>query len=170
MKRQAPPIDDACIPTPTADGRFATELRFRLDPSAPSDRVGALQRILRLPPTTTTIMFALDPVRGVRALRITGSDVGDVFTFATRIADAIREIGDLVREETAQPAPAATEPAATETPVAVVAADDVPGARWTYEPPGTFLEADEASAPPPRANVARAFARGARRVVSRFFS
>ena len=164
-----PPIDDACIPTPTADGGFRTELRFRLDASAPSDRVAALQRILRLPPRATMIMFALDPAHGVRALRISGPDVGDVFAFSTRVADAIREIGDLIREEPVAPAPAAAQPDPPQ-PVRMVPADDIPGSRWTYEPPGTFLESAITAEAPPRRNLARAFARGARRTFSRFFS
>ena len=158
------PFDTSTTPLPTPDGRFAVELRFRIDPAADAGRVTTLHRILRVRPERTTILFAI-PQRGLRALRIVGPDVGDVYTFATRVADAIREIGDLVRDEPAVPSAAETARAAAETAAAERAqiSNEDAAPRWSYEPPGTFLEPE-----PPPVSAPVALARGILGALSRF--
>jgi hypothetical protein len=145
------PFDPATVPVPLRDGRFAVELRFRIDASAPEERVTALLRTLRWRPERIAILFAI-PRRGLRAVRIEGPDVGEVYTLANRVADAIREIGDIVREE-----PAASTPldAGAEVQAAGVTTGSVDeGPRWTYEPPDAFLDvAPSGSGVPARRGV-----------------
>ncbi|HTW85657.1 MAG TPA: hypothetical protein VMD91_16425 [Candidatus Sulfotelmatobacter sp.] len=148
--------DTSCVPVPQRDGGFAVELRFRLDPGAPPDRVDALQRALRLRPESITVQFAYEP--RARGLRISGLEVGEVFTYATRVADAIREIGDLVRDE---PPPARTPARSVEDRARPAVTIETTEQRWAYEPPGSFLVE-----PPPPTRVERARA-SARALVAR---
>jgi hypothetical protein len=162
-RRKPAAPDTSCVPVPQPDGGYAVELRFRLDPGAPAEQIDALQRALRWRPDTITVQFAFEP--RARGLRISGPDVGDVFTFATRVSDAIREIGDLIRDE---PPPAAHREPPPNNDAARVTRDvsiDVTEQRWSYEPPGTFLPEP---APPTRAARARTAARALlRRVTGR---
>ena len=157
------PFDSSTTPIPQPDGRFAVELRFRIDPAAPADRVTTLHRILRVRPQRTAILFAI-PERGLRAIRIVGPDVGDVYTFANRVADAIREIGDLVREPSSSLAASAV-PAPEPKPSSSIGNDDAPP-RWSYEPPGTFLQPEAAPVSAPVA-LARGVLAGLSRLLRR---
>jgi hypothetical protein len=148
-RRRTPAAPDtSCVPVPQPDGGYAVELRFRLDPAAPPERVDALQRTLRWRPDTITVQFAYEP--RARGLRISGPDVGDVFTFATRVSDTIREIGDLIRDE---PPPVRREVPPNNDAARVMpeVSIDATEQRWSYEPPGEFLPE-----PPPPTPVARA--------------
>jgi hypothetical protein len=161
-RRKPAAPDTSCVPVPQPEGGYAVELRFRLDPAAPAEQVDALQRTLRWRPDTITVQFAYEP--RARGLRISGPDVGDVFTFATRVSDAIREIGDLIHDESppAHREPSPNNDAARVTPDVSI---DVTEQRWSYEPPGTFLP--EVAAPT-RAARARTAARALlRRVTGR---
>jgi hypothetical protein len=142
---------DATVPFRLADGRYRALLRFRLDPSAPERDVTSLAQLLRLAPNGTEVRLAA-PTRGVRAIEITGEGEGDVFVFATRVADAIRIVGDLVVE---QEAPAVRTPHAT----------TVDAANWTFEPPGE--PKPDSSSPQERPSSARRFARAARALLGR---
>jgi hypothetical protein len=141
---------DATVPFRLADGRYQTVLHFRLDPSAPQDDVASLAQLLRLAPNGTSVRLGA-PSAGVRLIEITGADEGDVFTYATRLLDAIRSVGDLVSELSASPA-------------RVPRTTTVDAANWAFEPPGE-PEGTERPSPAETSKGPALWARAARRML-----